>query len=294
MSIIKTLSYIYNHPFHSEKKTRGLLIFFKWQLNCLINPYPVVYNYTENSKLIIRKGLTGATGNIYCGLHEFDDMGFLLHFLRSSDLFIDVGANIGAYTILASAEINSRVIAIEPLPVTFNNLLENISINNVTKNVKALNIGLGSCKGKLSFTKSHDTLNHVATENEKDIIELEVQTLDSLCLKEIPLLIKIDVEGYESKVLEGAEKILKNDKLKAIIIELNGSGNRYGFDENKIHLDLIDKGFKPYSYNPKTRGFLKLETYGSHNTIYIRDLNYAKKRVRESRPIKIGYYKQNI
>ena len=43
-----------------------------------------------------RKGMTGASGNIYFGLHEFEEMGFLLHFLREEDLFIDIGAYIGS------------------------------------------------------------------------------------------------------------------------------------------------------------------------------------------------------
>jgi hypothetical protein len=45
-----------------------------------------------------RRGMTGLTGNIYAGLHEFADMAFLLHFLRPSDVFADVGANVGSYT----------------------------------------------------------------------------------------------------------------------------------------------------------------------------------------------------
>jgi hypothetical protein len=47
------------------------------------------YQCTQNSKLLVWKGLTGATGNIYCGLHEFEDMAFLLHFLRPRDLSAD-------------------------------------------------------------------------------------------------------------------------------------------------------------------------------------------------------------
>jgi hypothetical protein len=50
-------------------------------------------------------GMTGATGNLYVGLHEFEEMAFLLHFLRPGDLFADVGANVGSYTILAAVAV---------------------------------------------------------------------------------------------------------------------------------------------------------------------------------------------
>ena len=44
------------------------------------------FQWIKGSKLIVRNGMTGATGNIYCGLHEFADMGFVLHLLRPGDL----------------------------------------------------------------------------------------------------------------------------------------------------------------------------------------------------------------
>jgi hypothetical protein len=56
------------------------------------------------------------TGNLYAGLHEFSEMGFLLHLLRQNDLFVDVGANLGSYTVLASAVCQARNIAFEPVP----------------------------------------------------------------------------------------------------------------------------------------------------------------------------------
>jgi hypothetical protein len=60
-----------------------------------------------------------ATGNIYTGLHEFEDMSFLLHFLRPADLFIDIGANVGAYTIFASGIVAATSISIEPISQIF-------------------------------------------------------------------------------------------------------------------------------------------------------------------------------
>ena len=289
MQIFNVLKYIYNHPFNAENKMGGILKFFKWQINCLLNPYPILYTYTENARFIIKKGLAGATGNLYCGLMEYEDMAFLLHFLRSNDLFIDIGANVGAYTILASSEINAKTIAIEPVPSTFKNLMDNILINNIQGKVNALNIGLGSKNGKLKFTKSFDSVNHVATENETDTIEVDIDTLDTILLKEqCPILLKIDVEGFETEVIKGADTTLLNKSLKAIIIELNGSGQRYGYDERQIHNKLIEYGFKPYKYNPKTRQLMELETFGTHNTIYLRDKEFVEERIKSARKIKIG------
>ncbi|MEJ7626598.1 MAG: FkbM family methyltransferase [Ferruginibacter sp.] len=81
--------------------------------------------------------MAGATGNIYMGLHEFPDMGFLLHFLRSEDLFFDIGSNIGSYTILASGQVGAKTFAFEPVPSTFSALHKNILANNLESIVRA-------------------------------------------------------------------------------------------------------------------------------------------------------------
>lgn len=287
--LFRALKFIIIHPFNSDNKINAIINFFKWQLSCLLNPYPIIYNFTENSKLIITKGLAGATGNLYCGLMEYNEMGFLLHFLKPADTFVDIGANIGSYTILASSQVKANSISIEPLQETFKKLIDNILINKVEQNVKAFNIGLGSEIGKIHFTQSLDTINHVATKEEIDTIEVKIDTLDNLLMNEqCPSLIKIDVEGYENEVINGAEKTLENQSLKAIIIELNGSGSRYGYDDENIHLKLLQYGFKPYCYNPKGKELKALKTFGNHNTLYLRDVNFIEERIKSSKRIKVG------
>src|ERR1700761_268360 len=102
MNIFSLLRFIYSHPLNRNNKLKSIFRFLKWQINIRLNPYPIIYTYTEKAKLIVKKGMTGATGNMYCGLHEYNEMAFLLHLLREDDLFIDIGANIGSYTVLAS------------------------------------------------------------------------------------------------------------------------------------------------------------------------------------------------
>lgn len=230
-----------------------------------------MFNWINDSRLIVANGMTGATGNIYVGLMEYKDVSFVLHYLKANDLFFDIGANVGVYTVLASKIKNAKTVSIEPLPNTFDKLLDNIKINRLD-NVEAMNIGLANQKSKLFFTTDKDTMNRIATEKDKNTKEVEVDTLDSLALKHgYPKLIKMDVEGYETMVLNGAKKTLLSDELEAIIIELNGSGIAFGFDESLIHDNLIKNGFSPYEYNPFERKLEKLIIYGTENTIYIKN-----------------------
>jgi len=288
MSLISLLKFITNHPLNRKNKFNAIGRFAKWQINSRLNPYPVIYAYTDKTKLIIQRSMTGATGNLYCGLHEFTDMGFVLHFLRKDDLFIDIGANIGSYTVLAGGHIGANVISIEPAPQTFAHLQRNIAINQMNNNVRAYNIALGSEKGELSFTTSLDTMNHVATATDTDTIQVPVDALDTILEKEAdPVLLKIDVEGFETHVLSGASNTLSRNKLKAIIIELNGSGEKYGYDERKLHERLLENGYHPHRYNPFERELTPIETFGTHNTIYIKDIDFVRERVKTAEKIKI-------
>jgi FkbM family methyltransferase len=280
MSILTTLKYLTNHPLCADRKLRTLLRFIGWQITTRLMPYPVIYEFTAKSKLIVQKGMYGATGNLYCGLHEFHDMGFLLHLLRAGDLFVDAGANIGGYTILASADKEANTIAIEPGLSAYKNLMTNVRINDMGSKVHALNIALGATTGMVDFTTSLDTTNHVVAENEHaDTVKVNMDTLDNILEKQSPVLLKIDVEGFETEVLKGAKQTLQNEHLKAIIIELNGLSERYGIENRKNHEVLLEYGFMPYSYNPLNKELLKCDALGRSNTIYIKDVDFVKERI---------------
>ena len=117
----------------------------------------VEFPWIEGSKLIVRNGMAGATGNIYCGLHEFADMAFLLHFLRTGDLFVDVGANIGSYTVLATAVCGAQTIAAEPDPGTSHSLKRNVQANGIEQRVTLVEAALGSARGTARFSIGNDT-----------------------------------------------------------------------------------------------------------------------------------------
>lgn len=291
MSLLSTLSYIANHPLNRKNKVQSFLRFIMWQIESRLISKPKLYNFGEKSKLLIKKGQTGATGNIYCGLHEFEDMSFVLHFLRDGDLFVDVGANIGSYTILASSEKGVKTIAIEPIPLTFKYLLKNIQTNNIENKVNALNIGIGSKNSQIKFTQSYDTKNRIAFDGEANTCSVTVKRLDDILNLKSPTLLKIDVEGAEPDVVMGMTTVLANEYLKGIIIELGGFDGRYGLSNEDAHKTLIDYGFLPFSYSPFSRKLALLESFKDCNTIYLRDLLLVENRIKHADKIKINNIK---
>jgi len=272
-----------NHPVNRNHKVSSLIRFAKWQISSRLAPGAIIYEWINGSRLIVKNGDTGLTGNIYTGLHEFADMAYLLHVLRREDSFIDVGANLGSYTVLAGAVVGARGYAFEPVPSTYARLVDNIRLNKMADRVAALNLGVAHEAGTMKFTSDLDTVNHViaADEISRNIIELNVTTLDTAIGNADSNLIKIDVEGFETSVLEGAVRILQSDSLHSVIMELNGSGDRYGFDESKILSTMLNYGFKTFSYDPFARRLISLngKNQRSGNTLFIKNEALVRERL---------------
>lgn len=280
--IKRTFSFINHHPIGKKNLMLAYSKFFWWQIKSNSTKKYIKQQFIENTHFWAKKGLTGITGNIYVGLHEFEDMSFLLHLLTKDDTFYDVGANVGVYTILASGVRKAKTLAFEPIPSTFEILNKNIQLNNINELAFAQNNGVGSKEEILNFTKEQDTTNNVAADVSISTIPVSVVPLDNFYPKHIPCLLKIDVEGFELEVLKGAVQTLADNNLKAIIIEINGSSSAYGSSDIKIHEMLTLNSFYPFTYDPFKRALTKKERFGTFNTIYIRDLPFVKRRIKSS------------
>ncbi len=198
-------------------------------------------------------------------------MAFVLHLLRPGEHFVDVGANIGSYTVLAAGAAKARVTAIEPVPATFSNLERNVSLNGLASTVKCWPIGLADVPGKLRFSSGLDTVNHVLLDSDHTpCVEVPVMRLDDIIGDEVPVLVKIDVEGYELPVLKGAAKTLSSPTLLAVILETNGSGAPYGVADHELVQHMRERGFACYTYDPFAR---KLDAVSAtpNNTVFVRN-----------------------
>jgi FkbM family methyltransferase len=262
--------------------------FLKWQIKSNLSKKIHIVKWIGGLKVYAKNGLTGITGNFYTGLHEFSDMGFLLHFLKPGEVFFDVGANVGSYTLLAAGIKKARCFAFEPVPLTFNLLNENIILNKLNERVTCIQAAVGATAGHIFFTQDRDVMNHVVSAESPytNKTKVTVVKLDDYSAEQ-PILLKVDVEGYETEVLKGAQSILKHDSLIAIIIELNGSGNKYSYSEDAIDEQLRELGFEPYTYDPFARNLTALNHFGDANTIYIRNIEQTTKRVKSADPFLI-------
>ena len=142
---------------------------------------------------------------------------FLLSLLQSSGLVVEVGSNMGVHTIPVALELQRqgrRMIAFEPQPVIFQQLCANLALNALM-NVVALPYACGAEAGSVSFSVPNyrELGNFGATEMVSSSLSLQNSsamhhvacfTLDSFIAQDDVALIKVDVEGFELAVLQGA------------------------------------------------------------------------------------------
>jgi FkbM family methyltransferase len=285
-----TINNLLTHPIGRNEKTGTLKRFVRWQLGSRILDQAVVVPYMNGTRLVLRTGMHGMTMNFYVGLHEFEDMMFVAHLLRKDDEFIDVGANAGEYAILAASG-GTKVLALEPVPTTYEQLLDNIHINRFHERIDARNMGIGRERGNLRFSTCAGPTNHVLTAEESDTPgeTVAVDLLDIVANDWNPIMMKIDVEGFEANVIAGATHLLNEPSLQTVLIELNGLGARYGFNDDDIHNELLAAGFQPASYEPFARRLTLMEGHRtSGNTLYVRDFSVLEQRLREAASVQVA------
>jgi len=174
--------------------------------------------------------------------------------ISSGDTVIDVGANIGEFSLIASKKVgpSGQVIIIEPLPETVVYLKNNLLLNNFT-NCSVYECAIGSKIGKMTMYKKNENatmglLDPVSGEDKMIRAgEIEVKTIDDiLSTKKISKvkMLKIDVEGHEYEVLLGSIQSLKNKKIDKILCEIHKKYLKTkGIDPNKIFSLLKEHGF---------------------------------------------------
>jgi len=153
--------------------------------------------------------------------YEHETTLLLIENLRPGNCFIDVGANNGYYSLLASSLVGreGRVISFEPNPSSFRRLLNNLEHNKVT-NVLPFNVAVSDIEGvvPLYLNVSEDGQDSMIRPS-KASIPVRTVRLDDAVSGRLPDLVKMDVEGAEVMVLRGMANILESRKSLRCIVE---------------------------------------------------------------------------
>ncbi len=186
--------------------------------------FPVMKGHLRGAKFILGtlEG-EGGGGSVYFDLVEPEQTEIFAKTLNSGDVFFDVGANVGYYTVLGSRIVGEggQVISFEPLVRNLSHLYRHVTVNKL-QNVSIIPL---ACSDKISlaaFSSGQNTaMGHLTEEKtpNKELTLVSTVTLDAVAerLAIIPKVIKIDVEGAELSVLHGAKDKVLPEKPKIFL-----------------------------------------------------------------------------
>jgi FkbM family methyltransferase len=171
--------------------------------------------------------------------------------LPRGGVFIDCGANIGYFSALAARQVGEGglVLSLEPSPREFQRLSWAVAHNPHSCQWRTLNLAAGDAEGQIAINDhaGHTGMNRVSDSGRACL----VRTLDAVAADEIPAprlidLIKIDVEGYELRVLRGMDGLFAARRVKTVVAEITDAFlQQFGDSKEALYAYLQSHGFRP-------------------------------------------------
>jgi FkbM family methyltransferase len=191
--------------------------------------------------------------SIYLGVFEPEESAHVTSYLKRGMTFVDVGANVGYYTLMAASLVgqDGLVIAFEPSPYAFGRLQETIDSNSISQ-VRAICAGLAEQAGEIDLFVPIQSGNYTPTmvpNGGGRAVRVPIETLDDYLRRnaiETVDLMKIDVEGFEPNILMGAKSYLERHKIKALLCEFNEDW----LNANKSSGDSLFRLISSFGYKP--------------------------------------------
>jgi FkbM family methyltransferase len=269
-----TLPWIWHHPLGSRHRLGSYRRYLYWQTRCRITAKPYVIPWVNGTQLLLEPGMSGATGNLYCGLHEWPDMAFVLHLLRPEDTFADIGANVGTYTVLAAGAVGCRSESFEPVPASYHQLQQQVALNGIEQRVNTHQAAVGASAGQLRFSTDRGPMNQVVGSDYTG----QAEVVPVLAIDQLPCLgnaccWKLDVEGHEPAVLAGAARTLAEAPPAAILCEDRSPA---------VQHTLSAAGFQPCAYSPFIRQLTPDTSAIGGNQLWVRNLAWVQERLRSA------------
>lgn len=252
--MISSLNYFFSHHQFKKNPLKTLFRLVVWEVYYKLFDRTAIVTFYEELKIELHPMKhRGISGLIYIFRQFEEEEIFLTNYIKQGMVVLDIGANIGYYSLIFSKLIGEkgRVYSFEPTKCTYKELLKNIEINHC-KNIVPLNHALSDKNEKRKFYHADDHgRNAFAPEIENAIFEeVECKMLDQI-IEENNLkidLVKIDVEGAELLVFKGGSKFL-NQFNGPIYCEFNTPKiKNMGYALKDLVLLINEMGFDIYQY----------------------------------------------
>jgi FkbM family methyltransferase len=219
---------------HNNKEKLNEVILRDGRVIIVAEPYQVQYYF--HPEIDIDNSGENADVMFRSIKRDQNYLDYIISKLESKSVFIDVGANLGHFSLQVAKQTNCTCYSFEPLPINLKNLKENIELNALN-NIFVVPFALGDKKGHSYFsTNLAVQANRIVKEKDFNSIEIECTTLDDFAYEnkiEKVDFIKADIQGAEFLFLKGAEKTIKRCK-PYIMLESDDLSLQFGYKREEM------------------------------------------------------------
>jgi FkbM family methyltransferase len=224
--------FVWRHPANEGRRGRQLLRAVGYQARGRLLRWPTVIPIGSHSRLIAYPHSTPASKAVYANPPDWPEMIVWKYLLGSGNLFVDVGANVGTYSLWA-ADLGAEVIAVEPNRVAAERFRANFALNRYP--VVLYEGVLAEQHGEITFDGGKDAAGHISPQGEL----VTALTLDEILGDRVADGVKIDVEGAERRVLEGARRALSDQRIRCLQLEWNHQSEVFFGESREPVADLL-------------------------------------------------------
>jgi FkbM family methyltransferase len=240
------VKFVWTHPANQGQRSRVLFRAVLFQARARLLHRRTLVRLGERSRVWAGLHRPGASRVVYGNPPDHPEMLAWREVLRRGDLFVDVGANVGSYSIWAGEQ-GAEVIALEPAEDTFALLVENVALNGYP--IQAIQAAAGAVCGVASFTSGLDCVNRLDPRGSvgSPLVLTDMVTVDSVIGERTVAGMKVDVEGFEIEVLRGCERALSDHRIRLIQLEWNSASLAAVAADRRPVADLLARhGYRLY------------------------------------------------
>lgn len=288
--ILNILASIYAHQYNKKYPIDAIFRVFNWYLRKYIGVktyqrtfwgYQFILWLDSHQSFWLNRNV----------VMDWEEFCFMQDFLRDDDIFLDIGANVGVYSFWASQFVKSgKIYSFEPNPKNADRFKQIYQMNlEKTQSINLIEKAVTNLPGVVAMTTHKDQNNQIVSTQELGLNEIHVEgvTLSDFFQTEKidhTAFVKIDVEGYELDVLEGAVGLLSSKKIDVIQVEINQEVGAYERSKTDLVDFLTSWGYNFYTYNPSLKQMqhitrVEIEQIDHRNYFALQDKGLVEKRI---------------
>lgn len=275
------LGQVWRHPSNRRSRVRAIGRALRWQAYKRISATPKKLQFFGLDLLCYPDSNSASNVVYFTELYDPDEMRFMIAYLRGGDGYLDIGANIGTYTLLAKSLVGPKgeVVAFEPNGLNARRCRENVEANAL-ENVVVHEAAVAAEVGTVEFVDGWDVSNRIVTKADtgRPTTRVTTVTLDSALGSHNFAMGKIDIEGFEPFAFRGARERLASADPPVWQIEiLDHQLEKAGTSRRELPALLEGNGFVPAHFDADSATLTELgwAAVGSGNLLAIHGPTYG-------------------